>query len=309
MNPNIVGSDIKIKQLKELRNSFNYQQLLYFLAAAQELSISKAARMLGVGQPGLSQQLQKFEDSLGEPLFVKSRGRAGMKLTAFGEELLRHADRVRAVSWDFLRASQKDKYVLKRYRIGASPTTPVSVLAHISHHIIPDPQRRMSLIQAEASTLQVYLENEQIDFLISDSLPQISNKAIDRHLLMTSSIYVCCHKKFTSKKLTPKEIFEKCPLIFPGPDSPLAKALDEYFHRHGISPNIHAEIQDPSMQMNLASLGEGIAFLNETSAKEFVNRDKANFKCIMNLEDVKISLYLCHYRHMDASYMMSLFSN
>ncbi len=307
MNPNIVNSDIKIKQLKELRNGLNYQQLLYFLAAAQELSISRAARMLGVGQPGLSQQLQKLEDQLGEDLFVKSRGRGGMKLTDYGAELVHYAERVRSASWDFLQATRREKNTLIRYRIGASPSTPDSVLEHIAHHIIPDPTRRMSLIQVEAPTLLLYLENEQIDFLISDILPQTTNKKIERHLLLSSSIYVCGHKNYFDKKHEKKYLFENCPLIFPGPDSPLAKALNTYFHDLGINPNIHAEIQDSSMQIKLAGLGEGLVFLNEGSAQDFLSKDPKKHKCLMEIKDVTVALYLCHYSHVDASYMKSLF--
>ncbi len=63
------------------------RQLEYFLAVAEEKSISAAARALHVAQPPISRQIAQLEDELGVCLFVRES--RGMKLTEAGRSLLR----------------------------------------------------------------------------------------------------------------------------------------------------------------------------------------------------------------------------
>lgn len=51
----------------------NYHHLFYFKAIAEEGSVSKAAESFRLGQPTLSSQLKRFEESLGVPLFERRR--------------------------------------------------------------------------------------------------------------------------------------------------------------------------------------------------------------------------------------------
>jgi DNA-binding transcriptional LysR family regulator len=68
------------------------RHLRYFVAVAQDLSFTKAARRLGMAQPPLSEQIQKLEAELSCPLFERA-GR-GILLTRAGEDLLPEALRI-----------------------------------------------------------------------------------------------------------------------------------------------------------------------------------------------------------------------
>lgn len=67
-------------------------QLRYFIAVARERSFSRAAEKCHVAQPSLSQQIQKLEAELDEPLFIRTRSEA--KLTGAGEKLMPRALRI-----------------------------------------------------------------------------------------------------------------------------------------------------------------------------------------------------------------------
>jgi DNA-binding transcriptional LysR family regulator len=67
-------------------------QLRIFLAVAQSTSLTRAAKLLGLAQPSLSQQLARLEESAGARLFDRARNR--MELTDAGRVLLRHAQSV-----------------------------------------------------------------------------------------------------------------------------------------------------------------------------------------------------------------------
>lgn len=68
------------------------RRLTYFLAVAAHSRMAKAAEVLGVAQPTLSQQIRALEHDLGTVLF--DRTSHGMQLTETGRALREHAQRL-----------------------------------------------------------------------------------------------------------------------------------------------------------------------------------------------------------------------
>ena len=66
--------------------------LKYFLAVAQEGSLTAAARRLRITQPTLSRQLKELEDELGRQLYT--RGSHHVSLTADGLLLRKRAEEI-----------------------------------------------------------------------------------------------------------------------------------------------------------------------------------------------------------------------
>ena len=68
------------------------RQLKYFVAVAEDLHFARAAEHLGIAQPNLTHQIQRFEEQLGYPLFLRNTRRT--ELADAGRELLPHAQEV-----------------------------------------------------------------------------------------------------------------------------------------------------------------------------------------------------------------------
>lgn len=65
------------------------RHLRYFLAVAEELNFTRAARKVGIGQPPLSNQIRDLENEIGAALFRRLSN--GAELTAAGEAFLPEA--------------------------------------------------------------------------------------------------------------------------------------------------------------------------------------------------------------------------
>src|SRR3954470_20119220 len=66
------------------------EHLRYFQTVARCGSLSAAARVLQISQPGLTAVIKQLEENFGTRLLVRLR--TGVSLTSTGEELLRFAD-------------------------------------------------------------------------------------------------------------------------------------------------------------------------------------------------------------------------
>ena len=70
----------------------DFRHVNAFIAVAEELSLRRAGRRLGVSQPALSRQVQQLEQELGLTLFVRHPD--GIELTHHGTLMLDQARRL-----------------------------------------------------------------------------------------------------------------------------------------------------------------------------------------------------------------------
>src|SRR5215204_4921700 len=76
-----------------------HNQLPTFMAVAELLNLSAAAKKLGITQTGATQRIKALEQSLGATLFTRSR--SGMRLTEEGLRLMRYCTEVSNLEGEF----------------------------------------------------------------------------------------------------------------------------------------------------------------------------------------------------------------
>src|SRR5437763_16032559 len=102
-------------------------QLRYFVAVADEGNFSRAAAKVRVAQPSLSQQIQKLEDDIGQPLF--DRLPRSVVLTEAGVCFIDYARQILDSIGDAHRCEDGLKgNVAGRLEVGANPTIAPSIL-------------------------------------------------------------------------------------------------------------------------------------------------------------------------------------
>ena len=103
------------------------RQLRYFVAVAEELHFSRAARRLHMAQPPLSQQINELERKLGVQLFVRSTRR--VELTPAGSAFLTGARRVLAEADRAVEVAQRaSRGEMETLRVSFADAAALSVL-------------------------------------------------------------------------------------------------------------------------------------------------------------------------------------
>jgi DNA-binding transcriptional LysR family regulator len=142
------------------------RQLRYFVTVAEEESFTRAARRLHVAQPGISAQVRKLEDELGEPLLDRSD--RSVRLTAAGVEVLPHA-RAALASAEAARSAVTELAGLTRgrVRVGTVPSCPVVELpGHLASFHRRFPGIDISLSEANGDDLVKAIEEGDIDVAV-----------------------------------------------------------------------------------------------------------------------------------------------
>ena len=193
-------------------------QLLYFVAVAETGGFSRAAERCHVAQPSLSQQVQKLEHELGQPLFDRL-GR-GVTLTEAGRALLPRARVILAEVQQIkrsLRQEIQDGY--GQLAVGVIPTVAPYLLPGIIRRFSElYPKAELSVYEDVTAALVTGLIEGRLDLGIM-SLP-IHNKLIETVELLTEPLVLASpryhqvgHHSFVSKAWIDAKEIEGFPFI------------------------------------------------------------------------------------------------
>src|SRR5579863_5097012 len=134
-----------------------------FVAVADELSFTRAAKKLHVSQPSLTQQIKLLEQELGVRLLDRSRNRVA--LTEVGQGFLINARRVLALSEEGIQEVKRaNRSETRQLRIG--------YVASLHYHLLPAtlaafqrayPQVALNLFDMTSAQQLEALESDKID--------------------------------------------------------------------------------------------------------------------------------------------------
>ncbi|MEA2405266.1 MAG: hypothetical protein QOE08_1913 [Thermoleophilaceae bacterium] len=142
------------------------RHLRYFIAVAEERSVTRAAERLWLAQPGLSRQIRDLERELGAQLF--ERHARGVELTDVGELLLERA-RTALAAVDAAGATARDAEagVVGSVRLGVTVGTSWHLTASVLDEFTQTrPGVELTLLEGYAGTLWHELRDGRIDALI-----------------------------------------------------------------------------------------------------------------------------------------------
>lgn len=242
-----------------------FHQLRYFIAAAEDLSISAAAKRLHVTQPALSRQIAALEAGLGVALFDRIRKR--IHLTEAGRFFLPKA---RQIVCDAETGAQqlREQFGNARRTLRLGFLTPFldDLVAPAVREFRQRHQRaQVSLFELPPRAQLDRLRNHELDAAILGNISDterafFSIRTLSRHKMaaVLPEDHVLAGKKSIKLAALKKEPWVSLSdAFFPG----RREFLRSICQQAGFEPQIMSEVDSLSMMLGAVTAGEGVAVM------------------------------------------------
>jgi LysR family transcriptional activator of nhaA len=255
-------------------NWLNYHHLFYFKTIATEGSIARAAEKLRIGQPAISMQLRRLEESLGKPLF--ERRNRGLVLTEAGKLTLEYANDIFRLG-DEMQEALQDRLGTDRVQlqIGALDSVPKYLLSLLSKEALSGGSCTVSILEGRGDELMRELAAHKIDLLIANyPAPVGEQHGFRSRSIARLPVSVYGVERFKKLKKDFPASLEGQPFILPTSHSKLRQDLEHYFKVNHIHIDAVADTQDTSVQNLLAQDGLGLIAQHEVAMRDLVAERK-----------------------------------
>ncbi len=239
----------------------NYHHLLYFWTVAREGGVSRAAEVLHLAQPTLSNQIRKLEKAVGQSLFERS-GRS-LTLTDTGQLVYRYADEIFGLGRELVdvlhNRTAEDK---SRLLVGVQGAIPKLIVYELLRPALEagDHQYQVVCFEGKIRELLGELAMHRLDVVIADRplTPDTHVRAFN-HLLGKCGVTVFGTRELSQKfKRRFPESLDGAPMLLPTQNTSLRRLLEQWFDEHGIHPVIAHEFEDSAVLKVFGQAGHGL---------------------------------------------------
>lgn len=273
---------------------FHRKDVIY--AIAQEQSFSKAAQKLFIAQPSLSLMVKNLEDELGTPLFDRSS--KPIRLTEAGRAYIQATEQIREIEQAF------QEYLLALHnletgslRIGSNQLLSSLVLPkHIARFMQAYPNIRLSLIDANSTSLENAISTGDLDMVIDNSiLPADTYEQkflASEHLLLAVPAafpenQVCKEYQLSYRDIldnrhvdhsnpVPLEVFANTPFILMNRDNDTRKQTNTLFQQMDFSPKVLFELDRLTTLYSYVEQGTAASLVSDTLVRNIRGFNQEN---------------------------------
>lgn len=248
-----------------------FHQLRYFIATAEELSVTAAAKRLHLSQPALSRQILALEEELGVPLFHRLKKR--MHLTGAGRFFL---DRARQLLCDSETSVQQVReqfgHGKRTIRLGFLTIFLDDIVAPAMRHLRKEsPRTEVALFELSPKAQLDRLRDDELDLALLGNLGEEDRARFSVRCLMRSPMEVVLpedhalagRKQIALKELSKDPFVSLSDTIFPG----RRQFLRGICQSQGFDPVIVEESDSLALLLATVASGAGVALLPGHSRK------------------------------------------
>ena len=268
------------------------RRLYSFVRVVDAGSITRAADLLHIAQPALSQQMTALEAQFGQRLL--SRSKQGVEPTEAGRELYRHARTILRQ----LEQAHADVEVVGRelaggVSVGLAPYSTVNALALPLLSLVRARHPRVLLrINEIGGVLSEALMTGRMDMaLLYDRGPI---RGVDFEPLLTEDLVLVGPQDLlpapTEDDAVAVADLAEVPLLLPGPSHTIRQVVEEALSAVSTSANVVAEVEALSLATRAVRAGLGATVLPESIAERILRRGNLSRRGLSPTLSVRVSL-------------------
>jgi DNA-binding transcriptional LysR family regulator len=240
------------------------RHLRYFLAVAEELNFTRAARRLHIAQPPLTQQIKALEAEMGVTLFDRSAYR--IELTAAGRAFAAEVGRILGdVRNAVLVAKRAARSAAGQVRVGFTGSASFNPLVMSAFRAFRSdyPGVTVSLEESQSTELAVALREGRID--VAFVRPPLTGEGIAVHPLEEEEMVVAMargHRLSRRKSVLLRELESETFILYPRAVRPgLADTVVAACEQAGFVPKVEQYAPQLSSTINLVAASLGISIV------------------------------------------------
>jgi len=241
----------------------NFRQIEVFRAIMITRSLSGAAKLLHVTQPGLSRTLKHMEMQLNLRLFERKKGRLYPTLEAeeiFGDVQTIYKE-IEDLEWTIKKLSSGAD---SKLRIAASPSIGRLIVPTVLKHLkdeMPNLKIKFDILSIDQTSDYIVLKKGDC----AVTLFNIDHPAIEVTPLCECNLVCIMPKDYELAKLpfiTANDLLEQNFISFDS-TSPHGKVIEKFFEDAGIKKEIDLQVRFAETACALVEQGLGVALLDE----------------------------------------------
>ena len=247
----------------------NIKNIEYFLVAAEEMNLSKAAKRLYISQQALSTHIRRLEKEYDVQLFERF---PSLRLTLEGEKMLFYGKQIVAAEANLHAAfSDISKNRRAHLRVGFSTLRSGVFMPYVWEKFHSEwPNISVEVVGGNSDRLEDMLQAGKLDLYLGVEVAQHSNETTRK---VAEEKVICCVSRSLLEQyrgdqmqeflehakngIELKEIIDMH-IITVRKDNRLRRSVDQYFIQCQISPNITFESNQQSVLYSLSKSGSGV---------------------------------------------------
>jgi DNA-binding transcriptional LysR family regulator len=241
----------------------HFRQIECFLAVAEELHFSRAAKRLHLSQPPLSKHIQQLEQELGVQLFM--RNRRSVTLTEAGRI---YQEKVRNVMYQL----EEAKLAAQRAQEGQTGELKIGFLSALFYDFIPPllmrfrrrfPDVQVTLLEMVAAKQFEAVSDGKVDVAFPGLPPDKPGLEISSRILRKDKWFACFHSEHPlaqHEKVSLEELRRESFVFIQRAVSPaFDDALLQMFRQANYTPRVAQTASRAQSLLSLVAAGVGIS--------------------------------------------------
>jgi LysR family nitrogen assimilation transcriptional regulator len=271
------------------------RRLKSFIVIVDSGSITRAADILHLAQPALSQQLAALEDHFGQKLLIRSQ--QGVTMTDAGQAVYRHAQIIlRQMEQAQSDVTTAGKSLAGRVSVGL---VPFSSAATLSVELLSETRKRhpgilLHLTESVGQTYSQMIMNGRLEMALIHGVGPI--KGVRFEPLLKEEFFVVAHPDFeieASDAPVPVTALDGLPFLMPPAYNFVRRAVDTAFSRSKVELKVVAEVEIVRTLSRSVDRGLGATIMPKAIADRLIAESSEKLICRLVSPRIEETLSLC----------------